>query len=47
MLQGECLMSINGKAPRLLVAGDFILIPATYTFETTSDQCQPSSATGT
>ncbi|ELY4523240.1 AraC family transcriptional regulator [Cronobacter turicensis] len=36
VLQGECLMSINGKAPRRLVAGDFILIPATYTFETTS-----------
>lgn len=34
-------MSINGKAPRLLVAGDFILIPATYTFETTSAGAAP------
>ncbi|ELY3543724.1 AraC family transcriptional regulator [Cronobacter turicensis] len=41
VLQGECLMSINGKAPRLLVAGDFILIPATYTFETTSAGAAP------
>ncbi len=41
VLQGECLMSINGKAPRLLVAGDFILIPATYTFETTSARAAP------
>lgn len=36
VLQGECLMSINGKAPKLLVSGDFVLIPATYTFENTS-----------
>lgn len=36
MLQGECLISINGKAPKLLVSGDFILIPATYTFENTN-----------
>ncbi|EMA4137645.1 AraC family transcriptional regulator [Cronobacter turicensis] len=41
VLQGECLMSINGKAPRRLVAGDFILIPATYTFETTSAGAAP------
>lgn len=36
VLQGECLISINGKAPKLLVSGDFILIPATYTFENTN-----------
>ncbi|EPS2709938.1 cupin domain-containing protein [Cronobacter turicensis] len=42
VLQGECLMSVNGKAPQLLVAGDFILIPATYTFETTSAGAAPS-----
>ncbi|EOC1314340.1 AraC family transcriptional regulator [Cronobacter turicensis] len=41
VLQGECLISINGKAPQLLVAGDFILIPATYTFETTSAGAAP------
>ncbi|ELY3595139.1 cupin domain-containing protein [Cronobacter turicensis] len=41
VLQGECLMSVNGKAPRRLVAGDFILIPATYTFETTSAGAAP------
>ncbi|WP_318386602.1 AraC family transcriptional regulator [Enterobacter sp.] len=41
VLQGECLMSINGKAPTLLVAGDFVLIPATYTFENTSAGTSP------
>ncbi|EKM5760332.1 cupin domain-containing protein [Cronobacter turicensis] len=41
VLQGECLMSVNGKAPRRLVAGDFILIPATYAFETTSAGAAP------
>ena len=29
-------MSINGQGPKLLVSGDFVLIPATYTFENTS-----------
>ncbi|CCJ80465.1 transcriptional regulator, AraC family [Cronobacter dublinensis 1210] len=43
MLQGECLMSINGKAPRRLAAGDFMLIPATYTFENTSAGVAPSA----
>ncbi|EOC1351341.1 cupin domain-containing protein [Cronobacter dublinensis] len=41
VLQGECLMSINGKAPRRLAAGDFMLIPATYTFENTSAGVAP------
>jgi len=41
VLQGECLMSINGKAPTRLVAGDFVLIPATYTFENTSAGTSP------
>lgn len=36
VLQGECVISINGKEPKLLVAGDFILIPAAYTFESTN-----------
>jgi len=36
VLQGECLISVYGKEPKLLVAGDFILIPATYTFENTN-----------
>ncbi|ALB67005.1 AraC family transcriptional regulator [Cronobacter dublinensis] len=43
VLQGECLMSINGKAPRRLAAGDFMLIPATYTFENTSAGVAPSA----
>ncbi|WP_105637474.1 AraC family transcriptional regulator [Cronobacter dublinensis] len=41
VLQGECLMSTNGKAPRRLAAGDFMLIPATYTFENTSAGVAP------
>ena len=41
VLQGECLMSINGKSPTLLVAGDFVLIPATYTLESTSAGASP------
>jgi len=41
VLQGECLMSINGNAPTRLVAGDFVLIPATYTFENTSVGTSP------
>ncbi|TQQ92676.1 AraC family transcriptional regulator [Cronobacter sakazakii] len=41
VLQGECLMHINGKAPVRLVAGDFMLIPATYTFENTSTGTTP------
>ncbi|EOC0105246.1 cupin domain-containing protein [Cronobacter dublinensis] len=41
VLQGECLMSINGKPPRRLAAGDFMLIPATYTFENTSAGVAP------
>ncbi|ALB63384.1 AraC family transcriptional regulator [Cronobacter condimenti 1330] len=41
VLQGECLMRINGKAPILLVAGDFVLIPATYTFENTNAGSSP------
>lgn len=41
VLQGECLMSINGKAPTRLVAGDFVLIPATYTFENTNAGTPP------
>lgn len=36
VLEGECLITINGEAPRLLVAGDFILIPATYSLENTN-----------
>ncbi|ELQ6170419.1 AraC family transcriptional regulator [Cronobacter dublinensis] len=43
VLQGECLMRINGKAPRRLAAGDFMLIPATYTFENTSAGVAPSA----
>ncbi|EKM6456408.1 cupin domain-containing protein [Cronobacter dublinensis] len=43
VLQGECLMSINGKAPRRLAAGDFMLIPATYAFENTSAGIAPSA----
>ncbi|EPR9083678.1 cupin domain-containing protein [Cronobacter dublinensis] len=43
VLQGECLMSINGKAPRRLAAGDFMLIPATYTFENASAGVAPSA----
>ncbi|EOU9536419.1 cupin domain-containing protein [Cronobacter dublinensis] len=43
VLQGECLMSINGKAPRRLTAGDFMLIPATYTFENTSVGVAPAA----
>lgn len=41
VLQGECLMNINGKAPRRLATGDFMLIPATYTFENTSAGVAP------
>lgn len=41
VLQGECLISINGKAPKLLVSGDFVLIPATYTFENTNAGTPP------
>ncbi|WP_039054985.1 AraC family transcriptional regulator [Enterobacter sp. Bisph1] len=36
VLEGECLITVNGKGPTLLVAGDFILIPAAYTFENTN-----------
>lgn len=41
VLQGECLMRINGNAPTRLVAGDFVLIPATYTFENTNAGAAP------
>ena len=41
VLQGECLISVNGKAPTLLVSGDFVLIPATYTFENTNARISP------
>lgn len=36
VLEGECLININGQGPKLLVAGDFILIPAAYSFENTN-----------
>lgn len=36
VLEGECLITVNGKGPTLLVAGDFILIPAAYVFENTN-----------
>ncbi|KIS45176.1 AraC family transcriptional regulator [Kosakonia radicincitans] len=36
VLEGECLINVNGQGPKLLVAGDFILIPATYSFENTN-----------
>lgn len=36
VLEGECLININGQGPQLLVAGDFLLIPAADSFENTN-----------
>ncbi len=36
VLEGECLINVNGKGFTKLVAGDFILIPATYSFRNTN-----------
>lgn len=44
VLQGECRMSVNGKVSQRLMAGDFILIPATYTIENTSTGISASAA---
>lgn len=36
VLEGECLINVNGQGSKLLVAGDFILIPAAYAFDSTN-----------
>ncbi len=43
VLAGECLININGEGPQLLVAGDFLLIPAAYSLENTNTGLERTS----
>ena len=36
MLDGECILAVDGEAPVVLAAGDFVLLPATPGFTTSS-----------
>lgn len=44
VVEGECLLTIAGRAPTLLKAGDFVLIPEAYAFTMSSLQPPPRGA---
>lgn len=44
VLEGSCLLTLDGQPPILLHAGDFVLIPATYHHTTTSLEPPPAGA---
>lgn len=44
VVEGECLLTIAGRKPMLLKAGDFILIPEAYSFTMSSLQPPPRGA---
>ena len=47
VLEGSCRLAVDGHAPVVLRAGDFVLIPAAYDFATSSLEPTPSAATDT
>jgi AraC-like DNA-binding protein len=44
VVEGECLLTISGRAPMLLRAGDFVLIPEAYSFTMSSLEPPPRGA---
>lgn len=44
VVEGECLLTIPGRAPMLLQAGDFVLIPEAYSFTMSSLEPPPRGA---
>jgi AraC-like DNA-binding protein len=44
MVEGNCLMTIHGRHPMVLTAGDFVLVPKIFSFTMSSTQPPPRGA---